>query len=328
MTLYGFLFCLHGRRKVQNPFIQPLSQLVLFAGPTRNAELQSSVYLCQVYNQYCQREVKVNVEPPRHPLERFLSSYRDKIELNNATYFHSLFGEPDYQVSHSLDRRTKIVSLIPYSSSTFPSLCPRCSTPRLSLGIGTGRPSTVSAPLAPTTTSSARWRRSPRTPSTSSPAPAWPTSWTRCRWRTRRAAVQSSNSISPTIGSCQDINWIGWLMFTGDPEIFVTLIFVTRLAKMIFREDFRLYGYDPQAFQWIADQNDKDSQESDIDIFWDSLSKSLFCLKICCSPTLKLFWWMKLFWKIKLFCWMKVFWWMKLYFFTGNQGDHQFIISR
>ena len=57
-------------------------------------------------------------------------------------------------------------------------------------------------------------------------------------------------------------------MFTGpDPEIFVTLIFVTRLAKMIFREDFRLYGYDPQAFQWMADQNDKDSLESDIDIF-------------------------------------------------------------
>ena len=57
-------------------------------------------------------------------------------------------------------------------------------------------------------------------------------------------------------------------MFTGpDPEIFVTLIFVTRLAKMIFREDFRLYGYDPQAFQWMTDQNDKDSLESDIDIF-------------------------------------------------------------
>ena len=55
-------------------------------------------------------------------------------------------------------------------------------------------------------------------------------------------------------------------MFTGDPEIFVTL-FVRRLSKMIFREDFRLYGYDPQAFQWMADQNDKDSQESDIDIF-------------------------------------------------------------
>ena len=56
-------------------------------------------------------------------------------------------------------------------------------------------------------------------------------------------------------------------MFTGpDPEIFVVpSFFVTRLAKMIFREDFRLYGYEPQAFQWMADQNDKDSHEPDID---------------------------------------------------------------
>ena len=93
--------------------MQPLSQLGLFAGHTRYAEVQSPVYLCQVYNQYCQREVKVNIEPPRHPLERFLSSYRDKIELNNATYFHSLFGEPDYQVSHCLDLTTKASFRIP-----------------------------------------------------------------------------------------------------------------------------------------------------------------------------------------------------------------------
>ena len=29
----------------------------------------------------------------RHPLERFLSSFRDKIELGDSAYFHSLFGE-------------------------------------------------------------------------------------------------------------------------------------------------------------------------------------------------------------------------------------------
>ena len=47
----------------------------------------------------------------RHPLERFLSSYRDKIELENSSYyFHSLFGEPDYEVGQYPDPPTHLSS--------------------------------------------------------------------------------------------------------------------------------------------------------------------------------------------------------------------------
>jgi len=163
----------------------------------------------------------------RHPLERFLSSYRDKIELNNATYFHSLFGEPDYQldfpkfVSKMLD--TPVESW-DWHWAPIHRLCPPCANYHV-----VGKMETFTEDT---------------------------------QYIVARAGLTDILDEVPlknkkSSGSIFQLHFSYYRQLSRHQ--------LDRLVD-VYREDFRLYGYDPQAFQWMADQNDKDSQESDIDI--------------------------------------------------------------
>ena len=102
----------------------------------------------------------------RHPLERFLSSYRDKIELGKSFYFHNMFGEPDFEVDQCLDWLIDCTKRPFPLRWTSPSLWTGCLLNRSGTGIGTGSQSTIYVHPVQAIMSLAGWRHSRRTPST------------------------------------------------------------------------------------------------------------------------------------------------------------------